>query len=89
MRRCIGFMRRISVKRLIAFGIVKGLITLGIFLFISISSESGASAELGGPSEIISEEYTFEKLYLDEVPTEWNDSYPFSSREDALEESVP
>lgn len=86
MRRFIGFMRRISVKKLIAFGIVKGLITLGIFLLISVSSESGAPEELGSPSETVSEEYIFEKLSPIEVPTEWNDSYPFSSKGDALEE---
>lgn len=79
-------MRLKSVKGLIALGIVKGLITLGVFLFFSVFSECGAAAELGGSSEIISENYTFEKLDPDEVTTEWNDSYLFSSREDALEE---
>ena len=38
------------------------------------------------PSEIINEEYTFEELNPDEVTTEWDDSYLFSSREDALKE---
>ena len=42
--------------------------------------------ELGDSSEVINEEYTFEKLDPDEVTTEWNDSYLFSSREEALEE---
>ena len=37
-------------------------------------------------SETINEEHTFEKLNPDEVTTEWNDSYLFSSREDALKE---
>ncbi len=79
-------MRLKSVKGLIALGIVKGLITLGVFLFLSVFSECGAAAELGGSSEIISEGQTFEKLNPDEVTTEWNDFYLFSSREDALEE---
>jgi len=79
-------MRLKSVKGLIALGIVKGLITLGVFLFFSIFSECGAAAELGGSSEIISEDSTFEKLNPDEVTTKWNNYYLFSSREDALEE---
>lgn len=37
-------------------------------------------------SEITREECTLEELNSDEVTTEWNDSYLFSSREDALEE---
>ncbi len=79
-------MRLKSVKGLVALGIVKGLITLGVFLFFSVFSECGAAAELGGSSEIVSEEYTFEKLNPDEVTTEWDDSYLFSSREAALQE---
>ncbi len=79
-------MRLKSVKGLVALGIVKGLITLGVFMFFSVFSECGASAASGGPSEIINEEYTFEKLNPDEVTTEWNDLYLFSSREDASEE---
>lgn len=79
-------MRLKSVKGLIALGIIKGLITLGIFLFFSVFSECGAAAELGGSSDIIKEEYTFEKLNPDDVTTEWKSSYLFSSREDALEE---
>jgi oligoendopeptidase F len=79
-------MRLKSVKGLIALGIIKGLITLGVFLFFSVFSECGAAAELGGSSEIINEEYTFEELNPDDVTTEWDDSYLFSSREDALKE---
>ena len=79
-------MRQKSVKGLVALGIVKGFITLGILLFFSVFSECGASAEIGAPSEIINEEYTFEELNPDEVTTEWDDSYLFSSREDALKE---
>jgi len=79
-------MRIKSVKGLIALRIIKGLITIGIFLFFYVFSECGAAAKLGDSSEVINEEYTFEKLDPDEVTTEWNDSYLFSSREEALEE---
>ena len=60
-------MRQKSVKGLVALGIVKGFITLGILLFFSVFSECGASAEIGAPSEIINEEHTFEELNSDEV----------------------
>jgi oligoendopeptidase F len=79
-------MRLKSVKGLIALGIVKALITLGIFLFFSVFSECGAASELSGSSEIINEGQPFEMLNPDEVTTEWDDSYLFSSREDALKE---
>ncbi|HWQ44141.1 MAG TPA: M3 family oligoendopeptidase [Methanosarcina barkeri] len=79
-------MKRKSVKGLVALGVIKGFLTLGILLFFAVFSECGASAEVAKPSEIMSEERTFEELNPDEVTTEWNDSYLFSSREDALEE---
>ena len=79
-------MKRKSVKGLIALGVIKGFLTLGILLFFAVFSECGASAEVAKPSEIMNEECTFEELNPDEVTTEWNDSYLFSSREDALEE---
>jgi len=63
-----------------------GVTVLGIFLLFFVFSGYGASAEAGAPSEIRNEEYTFEEIDPDEVTTEWNDSYLFSSREDALEE---
>ena len=72
-----GFMRRKSVKWLIA---------LGILLFFAVFSGCGASAEVEKSSEIVSDEHTFEKLNPDKVTTKWNDSYLFSSREDALKE---
>ncbi|MDR7664310.1 M3 family oligoendopeptidase [Methanosarcina sp. Z-7115] len=79
-------MKRKSVKGLVALGVIKGFLTLGILLFFTVFSECGASAEVAKPSEIMSEECTFEELNPDEVTTEWNDSYLFSNREDALEE---
>lgn len=66
--------------------IIKGFIALGILLFSAVFSIMCVSAEVEKPSEIVSDGYTFEKLNLVEVTTKWNDSYLFSSREDALKE---
>ncbi len=71
-------MRRRSIKWIIALGI--------LLLFFTVSSGSGASAEIEKSPEVGSNEYTFEKLNPDEVTTEWNDSYLFNSKEDALKE---
>lgn len=79
-------MRYKSVKGLVALGIVKGLITLGLLLFFSTFSECGASAEVTNFSETLNQEQPFQKLNPDEVTTEWNDTYLFSSKEDALKE---
>ncbi len=79
-------MRYKSVKGLVALGIVKGLITLGLLLFFSTFSECGASAEVTNFSETLIQEQPFQKLNPDEVTTEWNDTYLFSSKEDALKE---
>jgi oligoendopeptidase F len=79
-------MRQKSVRGFISLGIIKGLITLGIFLFFSVFSECGAAAEVTNSSETLNVEQPFEKLNPDEVTTEWNDEYLFSSREDALKE---
>lgn len=77
-------MRLKSVKGLVVLGIVKGLITLGLLLFFSTFSECGASSEVTNSSETLNVEQPFEKLTPDEITTEWNASYLFSSREDAL-----
>ncbi|MGE5457545.1 MAG: M3 family oligoendopeptidase [Methanococcaceae archaeon] len=79
-------MRQTSVKGFIAFGISKGLVALGILLSFAVFQGRGTSAKVEKSSETINEEHTFEKLKPDEVTTEWNDSYLFSSREDALKE---
>ncbi|MDD3248309.1 MAG: M3 family oligoendopeptidase [Methanosarcina sp.] len=79
-------MRQKSTKELIVLGTLKGLITLGILLFFTVLSISGVSAKAENSSEITSAEYTFEELNSDEVTTEWDDSYLFSSREDALKD---
>jgi oligoendopeptidase F len=79
-------MRRKPTQELIAPGILKGLITLGILLFFTVFSGFAVSARADNSSESTSVENTFEELNPDEVTTEWNDAYLFSSREDALKE---
>jgi oligoendopeptidase F len=81
-----GFMRQKLTKELIAPGKLKGLITLGIILFFTVFSIYGASAKAENSSEITNGGYTFEELNPDDVTTEWDDSYLFSTREDALKE---
>jgi len=65
---------------------VKWVIALGILLFFTVFSGRGASAEVEKSIEVGNGEHTFEKLNPDKVTTKWNDSYLFSSREDALKE---
>ncbi len=65
---------------------VKWVIALGILLFFTVFSGRGASAEVEKSTEVGNGEHTFEKLNPDKVTTKWNDSYLFSSREDALKE---
>jgi len=79
-------MRQKSTKEFVASGKLKGLIIFGILLFFAVFSISGSSAKTENPSEITNDGYTFEELNPDEVTTEWDDSYLFSSRGDALEE---
>jgi oligoendopeptidase F len=79
-------MRQKSTKELTAPGKLKVLIIFGILLFFAAFSISGSSAKTENPFEITNGEYTFEELNPDEVTTEWDDSYLFSSREDALKE---
>jgi len=81
-------MRQKSTKEFIALGKLKGLIIprilfIAVFILFSIS---WSSAMAGNSSEIASFGYTFEELNPDEVTTEWDDSYLFSTREDALKE---
>lgn len=78
-------MRRKSVKGLINLGILKWLITVLLLLFFAVVSECSASTEEENSSELMCG-CTFEELNPEEVTTEWDDSYLFSSREDALEE---
>ena len=79
-------MRRESITGLIALRAFKGFIAVGIILFFVVFSVSGASAKAVNSSEIASTDQKFEELNPDEVTTEWNNTYLFSSREDALKE---
>ncbi|HIH73978.1 MAG TPA: M3 family oligoendopeptidase [Methanosarcina sp.] len=79
-------MRLKSTKELIAPGILKGLITLGILLLFTVFSGFVVSAKTNNSFETASADQTFEELNPDEVTTEWNETYLFSSREDALKE---
>jgi oligoendopeptidase F len=81
-----GFMRRRLTREIIAHRTLKGIITLGILLLFTIFSIYGASAKAETPSESINIGYTFEELNPEEVTTEWDDSYLFNTREDALKE---
>ncbi|MHB8102408.1 MAG: M3 family oligoendopeptidase [Methanosarcina sp.] len=65
---------------------VKWVIALGILLFFTVFSGRGASAEVEKSTDVGNGEHTFEKLSPDKVTTKWNDSYLFSSGEDALKE---
>jgi oligoendopeptidase F len=85
-----------SVKRLIASGMFKGPLVLGALLSLAVFPEGRASEKLEKYSESTGSstgnkndagnEYTSEVLDPIEVPTEWNDAYLFSSREDASKE---
>jgi oligoendopeptidase F len=62
---------------------VKWIIALGVLLFFTVSSGRGASEEVEKSSENLNEGHAFEKLDPNKVTTEWNNSYLFSSKEDA------
>jgi len=78
------FITKKSLKGLIILGIVKGLVTLAVLMFFGIFSGFEATAKTDQPVE--SEGNMLEKLNQDKVTTEWNDSYLFKSKEDALKE---
>jgi oligoendopeptidase F len=65
---------------------IKGLIALGLLLFCAVFSAKGISAEVEKPSEIADGGNTFGKLDPNKVTTEWNNSYLFNNREDALKD---
>ena len=75
-----------SVKRLISSGKLKGSLALGALLSFAVFPEGRASETTERSSEITSEKSASEELNPDEVTTEWNDTYLFSSREDASKE---
>jgi len=59
--------------------------SLGVLLIFSVFSGHGTSKKVDKSSGNRGESHMFKELNLDEVTTEWNNSYLFSSREDALE----
>jgi oligoendopeptidase F len=63
---------------------VKGLFALGLLLVCTVFSVIIATAEVEKTSEFVSNGQTFEKLDPNKVTTTWNDSYLFSSKDDAL-----
>jgi oligoendopeptidase F len=73
------------VKGLTASGMFKGSLALGALLFFAVFPEGRASM-IKKSSKSTDNEYTSEELNSDKVTTEWNDSYLFSSRENASKE---
>jgi oligoendopeptidase F len=73
------------VKGLTASGMFKRSLALGALLSFAVFPE-GRTSKIKEASESTGDEYTFEELNSDEVTTEWNDSYLFSSRENASKE---
>ncbi|HWQ48917.1 MAG TPA: M3 family oligoendopeptidase [Methanosarcina sp.] len=85
-----------SVKGLITSGTFRGSLALGALLSLAVFPKGRASGKLEKSSESTvsstgnennaGNKYTFEELDSEKIPTEWNDSYLFSSREDASKE---
>ncbi len=66
--------------------IVAGFTILGMLLLFAFFSGCSAPGDSEEASKSVGEGYEFEEIDPDEITTEWNESYLFSSREDALEE---
>ena len=75
-----------SIKRLIFSGKLKGSLALGALLSFAVFPEGRTSETTERSSEITNEKFASEEFNPDEVTTEWDDAYLFSSREDASEE---
>jgi oligoendopeptidase F len=78
------FINKKSLKGLIILGIVKGLVTLAVLMFFGIFSGLEVTAKTDQPVE--SEGHMLERLNPDKVTTEWDNSYLFKSKDDALKE---
>ncbi len=65
---------------------VAGFTILGMLLLFTFFSGCSAPCDSEEASESVVEGYEFEELDPDEITTEWNESYLFSSREAAQEE---
>lgn len=89
-------MKSKSVKGLIASGMFRGPLALGALLSLAVFPEGRNSGKLEksyegsgnstGSRNDAGSECTSEVLDPGKVPTEWNDAYLFSSREDASKE---
>ncbi len=66
--------------------IVARFTILGMLLLFAFFSGCSAPADSEEASETVVKEYKFEEIDPDEITTEWNESYLFSSREAALDE---
>jgi len=66
--------------------IVTRFTILGMLLLFAFFSGFSAPCDIAEASEIVVEGYEFEELDPDEITTEWNESYLFSSRDASLEE---
>lgn len=79
-------MKSKCVKGLIASGMFKGSLALGALLSLAVFPEGRTSGKPDKSFESTDNKYNFEELNSKKVTTEWNDSYLFSSRENASEE---
>ncbi len=66
--------------------IVAGFTILGMLLLFAFFSGCSAPGDSEEASKSVGEGYKFEEIDPDEITTEWDESYLFSSREDAQEE---
>ncbi|WP_240664644.1 M3 family oligoendopeptidase [Methanosarcina sp. MSH10X1] len=79
-------MKSKSVKEFIASGMLKGSLALGALLSFAVFPEEKASENAEKSYEVTNKESGSGEVSADKVTTEWNDTYLFSSREDASEE---
>ncbi len=66
--------------------IVARFTILGMLLLFAFFSGCSAPGDIAEASKIVVEEYEFEEIDPDEITTEWNESYLFSSRGAAMDE---
>ncbi len=81
-----NLMKLKQVKIPTVFRALKGSIALGALLSFAVFPESNASEKVEESSERTGSGHTFTGLSPEKVTTEWDNSYLFSSRENASEE---
>ncbi|HEY3362642.1 MAG TPA: M3 family oligoendopeptidase [Methanosarcina sp.] len=84
------------VRGFTASGMLKGSLSIGALLSLAVFPKGRDSGKLEKASESTvsstgnenstGNEYTFEELDSEKIPTEWNDSYLFSNKENASKE---